>query len=301
MAVPVAHTLETLTPGVIVHGVLPDAPVEIVQVAWYGSAAVKLTFRRSDGHVEEQVLYRADEERLRIEEAREGWAFDADAELFRLASEAMRLRLAHLFDPYLAVHTSNLEPLPHQITAVYEEMLPRQPLRFLLADDPGAGKTIMAGLYIKELMVRGDLQRCLIVAPGSLVDQWQDELYRKLGLEFDIVGREAVETSRSGNPFAERPLVISRLDHLSRNEDIHAKLAQTDWDLVVVDEAHKMSARYFGTEVKETGRFRLGRLLGEISRNLLLMTATPHSGIDDDFQLFLSLLDADRFEGRARG
>jgi superfamily II DNA or RNA helicase len=179
---------------------------------------------------------------LRVDASRESWALDADPALFRLTSEAMRLRLAHLFDPYLAVHTSNLEPLPHQITAVYEEMLPRQPVRFLLADDPGAGKTIMAGLPIKELMVRGDLHHCLIVAPGSLVDQWQDELYRKLGLEFDVVSRETIESSRSGSPFAEHHLVISRLDHLSRNEDVQAKLSQTDWDLVIVDEAHKMSA-----------------------------------------------------------
>ena len=301
MAVSVDQTLEDLVPGAVVHGVLPDAPVVVVQVAWHGSAAVTLTYRRADGHVQEELLYRADEQRLRVEAGREAWALDADPALFRLTSEAMRLRLAHLFDPYLAVHTSNLEPLPHQITAVYEEMLPRQPLRFLLADDPGAGKTIMAGLLIKELMVRGDLRRCLIVAPGSLVDQWQDELHLKLGLEFDLVGRETIESSRSGNPFAERHLVIARLDHLSRNEDVQAKLSQTDWDLVVVDEAHKMSAHYFGNEVKETGRFRLGRLLGEISRNLLLMTATPHSGKDDDFGLFMSLLDADRFEGRSRG
>ena len=301
MSVSVEQTLESLVPGAVVHGVLPDAPVEVVQVAWHGSAAVTLTYRRADGQVEEELLYRADEPRLRVEAGREAWALDADPALFRLTSEAMRLRLAYLFDPYLAVHTSNLEPLPHQITAVYEEMLPRQPLRFLLADDPGAGKTIMAGLLIKELMVRGDLQRCLIVAPGGLGEQWQDELDSKLGLRFDIVGRGEIESSRSGNPFAERHLVVARLDQLSRNEDIQAKLAQTDWDLIVVDEAHKMSAHYFGNEVKETGRFRLGRLLGDITRNLLLMTATPHSGKDDDFGLFLSLLDPDRFEGRSRG
>ncbi|MGH2970457.1 MAG: helicase-related protein [Solirubrobacteraceae bacterium] len=294
-------TLEHLNPGSRVHGILPDGPVEVVHVTWHGSAAVTLTYRRPDGQPDHEMLYREDERRLRIEEAADvAWALDADPKLFRLASEALRLRLAHLFDPYLAVHTSNLEPLPHQITAVYEEMLPRQPLRFLLADDPGAGKTIMAGLLIKELIVRGDLRRCLIVAPGSLVEQWQEELWRKLGLEFDLVSREAIEASRSGNPFAERNLVVGRLDHLSRNDDIQAKLQQTDWDLVVVDEAHKMAAHYFGNEVKETGRYRLGRLLGDISRNLLLMTATPHSGKDDDFQLFMQLLDADRFEGRAR-
>src|SRR6202000_1168945 len=104
------------------------------------------------------------------------WSFEADGKLFRLASEAYRIGLAHLFDPYLAIHTSQIDPLPHQITAVYQEMLPRQPLRFLLADDPGAGKTIMTGLLIKQLIAAGDLARCLIVTPGSLVEQWQDEL-----------------------------------------------------------------------------------------------------------------------------
>ena len=115
------------------------------------------------------------------------YSFDADGGLLRLASEAYRIRLAYLFDPYLAVTASQIEALPHQITAVYGEMLPRQPLRFLLADDPGAGKTIMAGLLIKELLIRGDLERCLIVAPGSLVEQWQEEMAEKFGLAFDIL------------------------------------------------------------------------------------------------------------------
>jgi superfamily II DNA or RNA helicase len=294
-------TLEDLKPGTRVRGVVPDGLVEVVQVTWHGRSAATLTYRDEQGRPGQELLYRADEDRLAIEEPGYAWAFDADGKLFRLVSEALRIRLAYLFDPYLAIHTSNLEPLPHQITAVYEEMLPRQPLRFLLADDPGAGKTIMAGLLIKELMVRGDLRRCLVVAPGNLVEQWQDELWQKLGLEFDIVQRETIETSRSGNPFAERNLVISRLDHLSRSDDVQAKLTHTEWDLVVVDEAHKMSAHFFGSEVKETKRYRLGKLLGDITRHLLLMTATPHSGKDEDFQLFMALLDPDRFEGRSRG
>ncbi len=180
-------------------------------------------------------------------------------------------------------------------------MLPRLPsLRFLLADDPGAGKTIMAGLLIKELIVRGDLKRCLIVPPGSLVEQWQDELALKLGLEFEIITRDAIEASRSGNPFAEKSLVIARLDQLSRNDDVQAKLEQTDWDLIVVDEAHKMSAHFFGLETKKTRRYQLGELLGRITRHLLLMTATPHSGKPEDFQLFMALIDPDRFEGKPR-
>ncbi|MDW8339815.1 MAG: DEAD/DEAH box helicase, partial [Thermoleophilia bacterium] len=292
--------LEDLTPGARVRGVLPDRAVTVVATEWHGTQALTLTYRDDEGRLGHEILYRSDEARLEMEDEGRAWSFDADGRLFRLASEALRIRLAHLFDPYLAVHTSNLEPLPHQIRAVYGDMLPRQPLRFLLADDPGAGKTIMAGLLIKELMIRGDVRRCMVVAPGNLVEQWQDELALRLGLEFEIITRETIETSRSGNPFAERNLVICRLDQLSRNDDVQARLEQTDWDLVVLDEAHKMSARFYGYEVKETKRYRLGRLLGAITRHFLLMTATPHAGKAEDFQLFLALLDQDRFEGRPR-
>src|SRR3989454_11012952 len=118
--------------------------------------------------------------------------------MLRLVPEAQRIRLAYLFDPLLAIHTSLVEPLPHQITGVYGEMLTRQPLRFLLADDPGAGKTIMAGLLIKELLTRGDLHRCLIVCPGSLVEQWQDELLRRFGIHFKILTNAALEEDRRG-------------------------------------------------------------------------------------------------------
>ena len=229
-------------------------------------------------------------------------AFDGDGHLFRLVSEAHRIRLAHLFDPVLAVHTSLVEPLPHQITAVYEAMLPRQPLRFLLADDPGAGKTIMAGLLIKELIARGDLQRCLVVCPGSLAEQWQDELYRRFQLPFEILTNDKLEAARTGNWFLENNLVIARLDKLSRNEDVQPKLQVPDcrWDLVVCDEAHKLSATFFGGEVKYTKRYHLGQLLSGLTRHFLLMTATPHNGKEEDFQLFMALLDGDRFEGRFR-
>ncbi len=217
-------------------------------------------------------------------------------------SEAQRIRLAHLFDPLLAVHTSLVDPLPHQITAVYEQMLPRQPLRFLLADDPGAGKTIMAGLLIKELIARGDLQRCLIVCPGSLAEQWQDELYRRFHLPFEILTNDKLEAARTGNWFLETNLVIARLDKLARNEDVQHKLQAPDcgWDLVVCDEAHKMSATVFGGETKYTKRYRLGQLLSTLTRHFLLMSATPHNGKEVDFQLFMALLDGDRFERRLR-
>jgi len=167
--------LEDLKPNASVRGILPERIVTVVGVQWYGSSAIELTYKDAAGKVANTLLYRSNETELTIVEDGRPWSFDADGNQFRLVSEANRIRLAHLFDPVLAVHTSIVEPLPHQITAVYEEMLPRQPLRFLLADDPGSGKTIMAGLLIKELIARGDLQRCLVVCPGSLAEQWQDE------------------------------------------------------------------------------------------------------------------------------
>ena len=294
--------LEDLQTNAAVRGILPDGLVNVVSVQWFGSEALELTYKTSTGRVANELLYRGDEQRLEIAEVGRPWSFDGDGALFRLVSEAQRIRLAHLFDPVLAVHTSEVEPLPHQITAVYESMLPRQPLRFLLADDPGAGKTIMAGLLIKELIARGDLQRCLVVCPGSLAEQWQDELYRRFNLPFEILTSDNLEAARTGNWFLETNLVIARLDKLSRNEDVQHKLQapEAGWDLIVCDEAHKMSATFFGGEVRYTKRYRLGQLLSGLTRHFLLMTATPHNGKETDFQLFMALLDGDRFEGRFR-
>jgi superfamily II DNA or RNA helicase len=294
--------LEDLQVNAAVRGLLPDSLVTVVSVQWFGSEALELTYKTPAGRVANELLYRGDEQRLEIVEQGRPWSFDGDGAMFRLVSEAHRIRLAHLFDPVLAVHTSILDPLPHQITAVYKAMLPRQPLRFLLADDPGAGKTIMAGLLIKELIARGDLQRCLVVCPGSLAEQWQDELYRRFHLPFEILTNDKFEAARTGNWFLENNLVIARLDKLSRNEDVQQKLRVPDcrWDVVVCDEAHKMSATIFGTETKYTKRYRLGQLLSTLTRHFLLMTATPHNGKEADFQLFMALLDGDRFEGRFR-
>ena len=293
--------LEELKHGAAVKGLLADRIAKVVQIEWFGDQAAKVTYEDNAGRVGNRLVYRTDEPILEIVQTGRAWSFDGDGALLRLVSEAYRIRLAHLFDPYIAIHTSRIEPLPHQITAVYAEMLPRQPLRFLLADDPGAGKTIMAGLLIKELNIRGDLERCLIVAPGGLVEQWQDELSQKFGLSFEVLTRDQIEAARTGNPFAERSYLIARLDMLSRNDDLKELLKTArEWDLIVCDEAHRMSASFFGGEVKYTKRYQLGQILGARCRHLLMMSATPHNGKDEDFQLFMALLDGDRFEGRFR-
>ena len=225
------------------------------------------------------------------------WTFDGDGADFRLAQEAARLQLSHVFDPMSALHTALIDPLPHQLIAVYKKMLPRQPLRYLLADDPGAGKTIMAGLLICEMRLRGDVKRCLVCAPGSLSEQWQDELRDKFQLDFDILNSDLM--ARHENPFAATDGLIIRLDQVSRSADLLAQLRETRWDLVICDEAHKMAASYAGKRARETKRYQLGRLLGDITRHLLLMTATPHNGKTEDFQLFMQLLDSDRFAAPA--
>lgn len=288
-------TLEDLVVGTKVKGIMGDDAVTIVATNWCGGNAVEVFYKDMKGNLGSQILYRDREVELSVETKHLPWSFKGDPNRMKLASEAYRISLAHLFDPYLAVHTSSVEPLPHQISAVYQEMLPRIPLRYILADDPGAGKTIMTGLYIKELIARGDLKRCLIVTPGNLVEQWQDELYSKFHLRFEILTNERMESAVTGNVFTESDFCLARMDKLARNEDLQVKLRVSDWDLIVVDEAHKMSATVWGGEVKYTKRFLLGRLLSHITRNFLLLTATPHNGKEADFELFLSLIDSDRY------
>lgn len=302
--------LNELKPGLALIGLDAELVCTLVAVVPHAENAVQVIYRLPDGSIKERLLGPNDEELITPATTQRPWAFDGNGASFQLACEAKRIDLAFLFDPMMAVHTSNVEPLPHQITAVYESMLPRQPLRFVLADDPGAGKTIMAGLYIRELVMRADARRILIVAPGSLVEQWRDELFEKFGLEFRVYSSALEEASPSGNPFEDHHHVIVRLDQLARDEadgdggrvpgDVQSKLLAAGWDLVVFDEAHKLAAHFFGSKLDKTGRYRFAERLGCETRHLLLMTATPHNGKEEDFQLFLALLDSDRFYGKFR-
>lgn len=292
--------LEDLISGSSLVGLEPSAVSTIIAVVPIAEGAVQVIYKTPDGILRDRLLSRVDEPTIAIATKERPWAFDGDGEDFKLAVEAKRIDLAFLFDPMMAVHTSNVEPLPHQITAVYEAMLPRQPLRYVLADDPGSGKTIMAGLYIRELLMRADVRRILIVAPGSLVEQWRDEFFEKFGLEFHIFSKELEAASPSGNPFEDHDHLIVRLDQMSRNEDSQEKLCLASWDLVVFDEAHKLSDHFYGQKIERTKRFNFAEKIGQHTRHLLLMTATPHNGKEEDFQLFLSLLDSDRFYGKFR-
>ncbi|MXW42985.1 MAG: DUF3883 domain-containing protein [Acidimicrobiia bacterium] len=285
--------------GKRLSGVVADGDVTVVALDVHATGSATLTYRSASGQLGERIISRDD--LVLIQEAsKQRWAFDADGAAFRLASEARRIQSAHLADPYAAVDTSNIEPYPHQIDAVYRRFLEKRPLKFLLADDPGAGKTIMSGLLIRELMLRGDVARCLVVAPGSLVEQWQEELWDKFGLSFELMSRSAVEASRTGNPFLEKNLLVARVDQLSRSEDLIEKLKLADWDLVIVDEAHKMSAHLYGDELRKTKRFELGEVLRDRTRHFLLLSATPHNGKNEDFLAFMTLIDPERFAGRLR-
>ncbi|MEY3480199.1 MAG: hypothetical protein RIQ71_974, partial [Verrucomicrobiota bacterium] len=295
------RSLEEIKPGLSLAGLEPGVIVSVMASNPIGTEAAQIIYKLPDGTIRERLLGAADIQTLAVPTTERPWSFDGDGDAFKLAVEAKRIDLAFLFDPMMAVHTSNVEPLPHQITAVYESMLPRQPLRFVLADDPGAGKTIMAGLYIRELIMRADSRRILVVAPGSLVEQWRDELFEKFGLQFNVFSPALEAATPSGNPFEDLDHLIVRLDQMARNEELQEKLLATSWDLVIFDEAHKLSAHYFGSKLEKTGRFQFAEKLGARTRHLLLLSATPHNGKPEDFQLFLSLLDSDRFYGKFRG
>src|SRR6266702_166989 len=256
---------------------------------------VSLVVRTRDGRTE-QVIVQATElsaghEQAVLESA--GGAL-ANPQDFFLLIEAARIRLAYSFDPFFAVSLSGVQALPHQLQAVYERMLPQARLRFLLADDPGAGKTIMAGLLLKELKLRGVINYVLILTPAPLTIQWQDELYSKFDETFEIVNSEMVGNQLAGNVWDRYRQCITSLD-FAKQDRVVQSLEQIPWDLVIIDEAHKCSARTQGEKVAKTRRYQLAERLSASAERILLLTATPHNGDPNQFAHFLRLLDADQF------
>src|ERR1035437_8129792 len=216
--------------------------------------------------------------------------FDGDPVRFRLGIEGMRLGLAYEYDPYFALSIARVDPLPHQLEAVYDYFLKLPRIRFLLADHPGAGKTIMAGLLIKELKIRGLVKRTLIVTPANLSFQWQREMKDKFRENFEVIRSDVLRANYGSNPWQEKNQVITSVSWVSRIEDAKESLLRSNWDLIIVDEAHKMSAY---SADKKTLAFQLGEALSQMTDHYLLMTATPHKGDPENFCLFLSLLDKD--------
>lgn len=255
--------LEKIRKNAAIVGIEPNLVIRIVTTEAVGSDALTVYCETEEGLLRERMLFRSDETNLALAKAGRPWAFDAQDEAFIVASDAYRIKLANVFDPVMTVHTSDVQPLPHQITAVSESMLlPLQPLRYLLADGLGSGKTIMACLPIREMLMHA--QRILIVAPNSLVEHWQDEMAEMLDLDFTLL---IVEQSRE-NAFEEAELMV---DQLTRSAEPSENPNPSHLHLVVVDEAIKLSANYFDQEINKIRRFQLDKLLSCITRQFLLM------------------------------
>src|SRR5271169_2759427 len=283
-------TMQTITihPGSIVQGPTLPEPVEVLALVALGDSVKVIGRGLQTGLTHDPVLTPDQLARLTISADQE--PFDGDARLFRLGVEAHRLGLAYEYDPFFSLSIARVDPLPHQLEAVYDYFLRLPRIRFLLADDPGAGKTIMAGLLLKELKARGLIRRTLIVTPANLTFQWQRELADKFREKFDIIRGDVLRANYGQNPWQERDQVITSVSWVSIVEDARESLLRSRWDLVIVDEAHKMSAR---SEDHKTYAYRLGENLSKMTDHFLLMTATPHKGDPDHFRRFLALLDAD--------
>lgn len=277
-----------IRPGCLVTGPMLPERVEVVAVIPMGDSLKVIGRGTETGLTYDPVLNAAQLAQLVISAEQE--PFDGDARLFRLGIEAHRLGLAYVYDPYFALSIARVDPLPHQLEAVYGYFLRLPRIRFLLADDPGAGKTIMAGLLLKELKARGLARRVLIVCPANLTFQWQRELTDKFREKFDVIRGDVLRANYGQNPWQERDQVITSVSWVSIVEDARESLLRSRWDLVIVDEAHKMSAR---SEDHKTYAYRLGENLSRMTDHYLLMTATPHKGDPDHFRRFLALLDAD--------
>jgi len=277
-----------LKANAIVQGPVFPEPVQIIMVTTVGESFKIVGKGLTTNQYYDPVLNA--EQLAQISISPEKQSFEGEADRFRLGVEALRLGLAYEYDPYFSLSIARVDPLPHQLEAVYDYFLKLPRIRFLLADDPGAGKTIMAGLLIKELKIRGLVQRILIVTPANLCFQWQRELKDKFHEDFRIVRGDVLRTNYGTNPWQEMNQVVTSVSWVSRIEDANESLMRSHWDLIVVDEAHKMSAY---SEDKKTLAYKLGESLSEMTDHFLLMTATPHKGDPDNFSLFLRLLDKD--------
>ena len=280
--------LKQLTSGVEVRGPLFPEPVEVITTIPMGESVKLVAKGLRTGQVHEPILNAAQFSQLTVSLTTE--PFDGDPIRFRLGVESERLALAYEYDPYFSLSIARVDPLPHQLEAVYEYFLALPRIRFLLADDPGAGKTIMAGLLLKELKIRGLVQRTLIVAPANLTFQWQREMKDKFREQFEVMRGDILRSQYGQNPWQEKNQVVTSISWISRIEDAKESLLRSRWDLIVVDEAHKMSAY---SREKKTLAFQLGEELADRTDHYLLMTATPHKGDPENFRLFLSLLDRD--------
>lgn len=283
-----AVDLSNFAPGVVVEGPLLPEPVEIAYTVPMGGSLKILGKGLRTGQFRDPILSEEQLAQLVVTPATP--PFDGDSQRFRLGVEAQRLGLAYEYDPYFSLSIARIDPLPHQLEAVYEYFLKLPRIRFLLADDPGAGKTIMAGLLLKELKIRGLVQRTLIVAPANLTFQWQREMQDKFREKFEVMKGDILRSQYGSNPWQERNQVVTSVSWISRVDDARESLLRSQWDLIIVDEAHKMSA---DTSDKKTLAFQLGEELSKRTDHFLLMTATPHKGQAEHFRLFLSLLDKD--------
>jgi len=280
--------LDQLKANVIVRGSIFPEPVQVLAVVLMGTSLKLIGTGINTNHTYQLIVNAEQLEQL--ESTPEKEPFDANSQNFRLGVEALRLGLAYEYDPYFALAIARVDPLPHQLEAVYEYFLKQPRIRFLLADDPGAGKTIMAGLLIKELKIRGLVKRTLIITPANLTFQWQRELKDKFREEFEVVRGDILRANYGSNPWQEKNQVVTSVSWVSRIEDAKDSLLRSNWDLIIVDEAHKMSA--YSSDSK-TLAYKLGEELSKITDHYLLMTATPHKGDPKNFCLFLELLDKD--------
>lgn len=279
---------QDLKPNIIVRGPMFPEPVKVIRVVPMGGSLKLVGQGMTTGLVHQPILTPA--QLASLEGSPEQQPFDGDATKFKLGIEALRLGIAYEYDPYFSLSIARVDPLPHQLEAVYDYFLKLPRIRFLLADDPGAGKTIMAGLLIKELKVRGLVKRILIVTPANLSFQWQRELKDKFQEKFEVVRSDVLRANYGSNPWQEKNQVVTSISWVSRVEDAKESLLRSHWDLVIVDEAHKMSAY---SSDKKTLAYELGEQLSEMTDHYLLMTATPHKGDPENFRLFLQLLDRD--------